>query len=178
MNLSNLDSSIKFISINIALITISDTRKIDDDKSGTLLKKRIKEFGHNVSHRIIIKDDVEKIKNTLIDFANNNKIDCIITTGGTGLTGRDSTPEAIKDICQKEISGFGELFRQISYKKIGTSTIQSRALGSIINNTYTFSLPGSPGACKDAWDEILKYQLDIRHKPCNFIEIMPRLKEK
>ena len=105
MNLSNLDSSIKFISINIALITISDTRKIDDDKSGTLLEKRIKEFGHNVSHRIIIKDDVEKIKNTLIDFANNNKIDCIITTGGTGLTGRDSTPEAIKDICQKEISG-------------------------------------------------------------------------
>jgi|TARA_B110000116_G_C16684788_1_gene512399 molybdenum cofactor biosynthesis protein B len=178
MNSSNLDFSIKFISINIALITISDTRNINDDKSGDLLKERINKFGHNVTNKVIIKDDIEKIKSTLINFANDKLIDVIITTGGTGLTGRDSTPEAVEEICQKKISGFGELFRQLSYKKIGTSTIQSRALGAIINNTFIFCLPGSPGACKDAWDDILQFQLDIRHLPCNFIEILPRLNER
>ena len=178
MSSSNINPSIKFISINIGLITISDTRNMDDDKSGNFLKERINKFGHKVTNKIIIKDDIEKIKSTLISFANDKSIDVIITTGGTGLTGRDSTPEAVEEICQKKISGFGELFRQISYKKIGTSTIQSRALGAIINNTYTFCLPGSPGACKDAWDNILQFQLDIRHLPCNFIEILPRLNEK
>ena len=178
MSSSNINPSIKFLSINIGLITISDTRNMDDDKSGNFLKERINKFGHKVTNKIIIKDDIEKIKSTLISFANDKSIDVIITTGGTGLTGRDSTPEAVEEICQKKISGFGELFRQISYKKIGTSTIQSRALGAIINNTYTFCLPGSPGACKDAWDNILQFQLDIRHLPCNFIEILPRLNEK
>ena len=176
--MSTIDNSIKFVSINIALITISDSRKEADDKSGKILNERITNFGHQVVKKIIIKDEIELIKQTLIEFSKDNKIDAIITTGGTGLTGRDSTPEAVSELANKIIEGFGELFRQISYKKIGTSTIQSRAIAAIINDTYIFSLPGSPSACKDGWDEILRLQLDIRHKPCNFIEIMPRLKEK
>lgn len=176
--MTNIDNSIKFISINIGLITISDSRIEENDKSGNLLKKRIEKFGHKVLKKIIIPDDINKIKKIIIDLSQDPLIDAIITTGGTGLTGRDSTPEAILAISDKIIEGFGELFRQLSYKKIGTSTIQSRALAAIINHTYIFSLPGSPGACKDGWDDILQYQLDIRHKPCNFIEIMPRLKEK
>ena len=175
--MSSIDNSIKFASINIALITISDSRKEADDKSGKILNERITNFGHQVVKKIIIKDEIELIKKTLIEFSKDNKIDTIITTGGTGLTGRDSTPEAVSELANKIIEGFGELFRQVSYKKIGTSTIQSRAIAAVINNTYIFSLPGSPNACKDGWDEILKFQLDIRHKPCNFIEIMPRLKE-
>ena len=174
----NIDKSIKFIPINIALITISDSRIDEDDKSGNLLKERIKNLGHIISTKIIIPDDIEKIKKNLTILSLNPSIDAIITTGGTGLTGRDSTPEAILDLSNKIIDGFGELFRQLSYKKIGTSTIQSRAIAGVINYTYVFALPGSPGACKDGWDDILQYQLDIRHKPCNFIEIMPRLKEK
>jgi len=174
----NIDTSIEFIPINIGIVTISDTRNEGDDKSGYFLKERIKKFGHIISKKIIISDDIIKIKQTIQDLSNNPLIDAIITTGGTGLTGRDSTPEAIYSLSDKIIEGFGELFRQISFKKIGTSTIQSRAVAAIINNTYVFSLPGSPSACKDGWDEILQYQLDIRHKPCNFIEIMPRLKEK
>ena len=174
----HIDESIKFLSINIALITISDTRESSNDKSGNLLKQRIEEAGHNVFKKIIITDDVNKIHSSIKELSNNKLIDAIITTGGTGLTGRDSTPEVIIELSDKIIDGFGELFRQLSYKKIGTSTIQSRAIAAIINNTYVFSLPGSPGACKDGWDDILKYQLDIRHKPCNFIEIIPRLKEK
>ena len=176
--MGKIDSSIKFISINIGLITISDTRNEQNDDSGNILKERITNFGHIVYTKKIISDDIEKIKSTLNELSDNKSIDAIITTGGTGLTGRDSTPEAIVSLSSKIIDGFGELFRQISYDKIGTSTIQSRATAAIINNTYVFSLPGSPGACKDGWDRILKYQLDIRHKPCNFIEIMPRLKEK
>ena len=176
--MSTIDNSIKFVSINIALITISDSRKEDDDKSGNILNERITNFGHQVVKKIIIQDEIELIKQTLIEFSKDNKIDAIITTGGTGLTGRDSTPEAVSELANKIIEGFGELFRQISYKKIGTSTIQSRAIAAIINDTYIFSLPGSPSACKDGWDEILRLQLDIRHKPCNFIEIMPRLKER
>ena len=176
--MSNIDNSIKFIQINIGLITISDSRSEKNDKSGNILKKRIEDFGHRVVKKIIISDDIDKIKKNLTDLSKDPSIDVIITTGGTGLTGRDSTPEAIQDLSNKIIDGFGELFRQISYQKIGTSTIQSRAIAGVINYTYVFSLPGSPGACKDGWDDILQYQLDIRHKPCNFIEIMPRLKEK
>ena len=174
----NIDTSLEFVPINIYLITISDTRKEEDDKSGNLLKERIINFGHNVCKKIIIPDDIEVIKKTINDLSKDPLIDAIITTGGTGLTGRDSTPEAIIELSDKIIDGFGELFRQISFNKIGTSTIQSRAIAAVINHTYVFSLPGSPGACKDGWDDILQYQLDIRHKPCNFVEIMPRLKEK
>ena len=176
--MTNIDHSVKFVPINIALITISDSRIEENDKSGNLLKERIEKFGHNVLKKIIIPDDVEQIKKILTKLSKEPSVDVIITTGGTGLTGRDSTPEAILDLSDKIIDGFGELFRQLSYQKIGTSTIQSRAIAAVINYTYGFSLPGSPGACKDGWDEILQYQLDIRHKPCNFIEIMPRLKEK
>ena len=176
--MTTIDKSIKFIAINIGLITISDSRVEEDDKSGNLLKDRIEKFGHIVSKKIIISDDIVQIKKTIKKFSKDPKIDAIITTGGTGLTGRDSTPEAILELADKVIDGFGELFRQLSYKKIGTSTIQSRAIGAVINHTYIFSLPGSPSACKDGWDDILQYQLDIRHKPCNFIEIMPRLNEK
>ena len=171
--MKNIDKSINFISINIGLITISDSRNEHNDKSGILLKKRIEKIGHKIKEKIIIPDDILKIKKTIIRLSKDPSIDIIITTGGTGLTGRDSTPEAILELSDKIIDGFGELFRQISYKKIGTSTIQSRAIAAIINYTYVFSLPGSPSACKDGWDEILKYQLDIRHKPCNFIEIIP-----
>ena len=176
--MTSIQKKIKFVSVNIGLITISDTRSLKDDTSGELLNKRIKKLGHKVQNRIIIKDDFELIIKSIKKFSKNKLIDIIITTGGTGLTGRDSTPEAIQSIAQKIIEGFGELFRHISYQKIGTSTIQSRALGAIINNTYVFCLPGSKSACKDAWDQILKYQLDIRHQPCNFIEILPRLSEK
>jgi molybdenum cofactor biosynthesis protein B len=174
----NIDQSIEFVQINIGLITISDSRIEENDKSGNILKERVENFGHKVLKKKIITDDVEKIKKIVTELSQDPLIDVIITTGGTGLTGRDSTPEAILDLSDKVIDGFGELFRQLSYEKIGTSTIQSRAIAAIVNHTYVFALPGSPGACKDGWDDILQYQLDIRHKPCNFIEIMPRLKEK
>ena len=173
-----IDTSLNFVPINIVVITISDSRTKDNDTSGNTLEKRILEAGHNLFQRIIIPDDLKQIRETLTNISKNEKIDCIITTGGTGLTGRDTTPEAIKEIANKYIDGFGELFRQISFNKIGTSSIQSRAVAALINKTYVFCLPGSTGACKDGWDEILKYQLDIRHKPCNFVEIMPRLNEK
>ena len=173
-----IDLNTNFKAINIAVVTISDTRIKENDTSGDILEKRIKKLGHVLEKRIIIKDDKNKIKDILKELSNQNNVDCIITTGGTGLTGRDSTTEAVIEIANKIIEGFGELFRQISYKKIGTSSIQSRALAALVNSTYVFCLPGSTSACKDGWDEILKYQLDIRHKPCNFIEIMPRLNEK
>tara|TARA_B110000116_G_scaffold251801_1_gene247167 strand:+ start:1478 stop:2008 length:531 start_codon:yes stop_codon:yes gene_type:complete len=173
-----INKSIKFVPINIGIITISDSRTEEDDKSGNLLKERIDNFGHKVLKKIIISDDFKGIKKNITQLAQDPLIDVIITTGGTGLTGRDSTPEAILELSDKIIDGFGELFRQLSYKKIGTSTIQSRAIAAVINYTYIFSLPGSPGACKDGWDDILQYQLDIRHQPCNFVEIMTRLKEK
>ena len=174
----SIDASIEFFPINIAIVTISDTRDLNNDDSGNILEKRIKTLGHKVLIRKIIKDEINLIKNIFIELSANKEIDCIITTGGTGLTGRDSTPEAVTEIADKIIDGFGELFRQVSYKKIGTSTIQSRAIGALIKNTYVFCLPGSTGACKDGWDKILKFQLDVRYKPCNFIEIMPRLNEK
>ena len=173
-----IDTSLEFVAINIAVITISDSRTTENDTSGDTLEKRINEAGHYMIKRTIIPDDVSQIKETLEFMSKQEEVDCIITTGGTGLTGRDTTPEAVKEIASKHIDGFGELFRQVSFNKIGTSAIQSRALAALINSTYVFCLPGSTGACKDGWDEILKYQLDIRHKPCNFVEIMPRLNEK
>ena len=173
-----IDTSLEFVAINIAVITISDSRTTENDTSGDTIEKRINEAGHHMIKRTIIPDDVSQIKETLEFMSKQEEVDCIITTGGTGLTGRDTTPEAVKEIASKHIDGFGELFRQVSFNKIGTSAIQSRAVAALINSTYVFCLPGSTGACKDGWDEILKYQLDIRHKPCNFVEIMPRLNEK
>ena len=173
-----IDTSLDFVPINIAIITISDSRTKENDTSGDTLEKRITDAGHIMIKRTIIPDDVSQIKDTLDTMSKEEDIDCIITTGGTGLTGRDTTPEAVKAIASKHIDGFGELFRQVSFEKIGTSAIQSRAVAALINSTYVFCLPGSTGACKDGWDEILQYQLDIRHKPCNFVEIMPRLNEK
>ncbi len=164
--------------VNIALLTVTDTRTIDTDKSGAILVKKIKEQNHKLVERKIVKDEKDKIKEILLDWVKKENLDVIITTGGTGLTGRDITPEAIKEIAHKEIPGFGELFRELSYKTIGTSAMQSRACAVLANGKYIFALPGSSGGVTDAWDEILKYQLDINHKPCNFVELFPRLKEK
>ena len=168
----------KFLPVSIALLTVSDTRVIENDKSGNLLVNKIKHSGHILFDRKIVKDEILDIQKASKKWIKNSNVEVIISTGGTGLTGRDVSPEAFRLLFDKEIEGFGELFRFLSFKKIGTSTIQSRAIAAIINNTYVFSLPGSPSACKDGWDNILKYQLDIRHKPCNFVEIMPRLKEE
>lgn len=167
----------EFIPVGIAVLTVSDTRRPDDDKSGSTLVKRIEEAGHRLAHRAIVTDDVEEIRSMVTKWSNDESVDVIITTGGTGFTGRDVTPEAVEPLFEKKMDGFSEVFHRISYDKIGTSTIQSRATGGVINATYVFVLPGSPGACKDAWDGILKAQLDYRHMPCNFIEIMPRLDE-
>jgi|TARA_B100001540_G_scaffold236371_1_gene210745 molybdenum cofactor biosynthesis protein B len=164
--------------INIALLTVTDTRTIDNDKSGGILVNKIKEADHNLIDRKICKDNKDDIVVILKDWLNNKKIDVIITTGGTGLTGRDITPEALDEIADKHIPGFGEMFRYISIKSVGTSSIQSRACAVLSNGKYVFALPGSSGGVTDAWDEILKYQLDINHKPCNFVELFPRLKEK
>ena len=164
--------------VNIALLTVTDTRTIDTDKSGAILVKKIKEQNHNLIARKIVRDEKDEIKKILSNWLKSNKLDVIITTGGTGLTGRDITPEAIREIADKEIPGFGELFRQLSYKTIGTATMQSRACAVLANGKYIFALPGSSGAVTDAWDMILKYQLDINHKPCNFAQLFPRLKEK
>ena len=164
--------------VNIALLTVTDTRTIDNDKSGGILVKKIKEQNHNLIDRKIVKDEKTKIKEILSKWIKKDDLDVIITTGGTGLTGRDITPEAIKEICDKEIPGFGELFRELSYKTVGTSAMQSRACAVLANGKYIFALPGSSGGVTDAWDGILKYHLDINHKPCNFVELFPRLKEK
>ena len=172
-----IDQSRAFVPINIAILTVSDTRTLESDKSGDLLKARIEAHGHRVVARSIVKDEIEVIQTEVKQWIESSNIDVVISTGGTGLTGRDVTPEAFKDIFEKEIEGFGELFRWLSFKKIGTSTIQSRAVAGVAGGTYIFALPGSTGACKDAWDEILQYQLDIRFRPCNFVEIMPRLRE-
>jgi len=164
--------------VNIALLTVTDTRTMDNDKSGAILVKKIKEQNHNLIDRKIVKDEKEKIKNILLEWLKKDNLDVIITTGGTGLTGRDITPEAISEIKDKEIPGFGELFRELSYKMIGTSAMQSRACAVLAKGKYIFALPGSSGGVTDAWEGILKYQLDINHKPCNFVELFPRLKEK
>ena len=164
--------------VNIALLTVTDTRTIDTDKSGAILVKKIKEQNHKLIERKIVKDKKDKIKEILSEWIKKENLDVIITTGGTGLTGRDITPETLKEIAHKEIPGFGELFRELSYKTIGTSAMQSRACAVLANGKYIFALPGSSGGVTDAWDGILKYQLDINHKPCNFVELFPRLNEK
>ena len=164
--------------VNIALLTVTDTRTLENDKSGSILINKIEEAKHKLIDRKICKDNKEDIITILKDWINKKNIDVIITTGGTGLTGRDITPEAIDEIADKHISGFGEVFRTISLKTVGTSAIQSRACAVLANGKYIFALPGSSGGVTDAWDGILKYQLDINHKPCNFVELFPRLKEK
>ena len=175
--MNRIDESRPFIPIRIAVLTVSDSRSLDDDKSGSTLATRVEKAGHVIAARDIVTDDMELIAGKVKDWAEDPEIDAIITTGGTGFTGRDVTPEAVTPLFDKQMDGFSEVFHRISYNKIGTSTIQSRATGGVIDATYVFVLPGSPGACKDAWDGILKAQLDYRHMPCNFIEIMPRLDE-
>ena len=172
-----VDKSIPFKAVNIAILTVSDSRRLEDDKSGDLLVGRVAKDGHHLVDRSIVTDDFGAITAVVSKWVNTDTIDVVIANGGTGLTGRDGTPEAFRSVFEKEIEGFGELFRYISFQKIGTSTIQSRAVAGVAGGTYLFSLPGSPSACRDAWDEILRYQLDIRHRPCNFVEIMPRLSE-
>ena len=164
--------------VNIALLTVTDTRTFDNDKSGAILVDKIKEANHSLLDRKICKDNKDEIVLILKEWLKNEKIDVIITTGGTGLTGRDITPEALEEIAEKNIPGFGEVFRNISLKTVGTSSIQSRACAVLSNGKYVFALPGSSGGVKDAWEGILKHQLDINHKPCNFVELFPRLKEK
>ncbi|MEP6868096.1 MAG: molybdenum cofactor biosynthesis protein B [Novosphingobium sp.] len=172
-----VDLERQFKPINIALLTVSDTRGPEDDTSGDILAARITGAGHHLIARAIEKDDPARIVSRFNNWLDDRRIDCIITTGGTGLTGRDVTPEAMTRIMDKEIPGFGELFRWLSYKTIGTSTIQSRAMGVIARGRYIFALPGSNGAVKDGWDGILAEQLDSRNRPCNFVELMPRLNE-
>lgn len=167
----------EFLVVNIAVLTVSDTRTPDDDRSGDILVGRLEEAGHKLAARDIVKDEIPHISAKFREWADDDAIDVIIATGGTGVTGRDVTPEALAAVRDKDIPGFGELFRMISYEKIKTSTMQSRACAGVVGGTYVFALPGSPGACKDAWDEILVHQLDIRTRPCNFVEMIPRLKE-
>lgn len=172
-----IDTSLPFQSLRIAILTISDTRSLSEDRSGDLLVKRLTADGHNLAVRDLVRDDADVIASKLQEWIGDASIDIIITTGGTGLTGRDITPEAFARVIEKDIPGFGELFRMLSYESIGTSTVQSRALAGVARGTYLFGLPGSTGACKDGWDKILHFQLDIRHKPCNFAELIPRLRE-
>ena len=164
--------------VHIALLTVTDTRTFDNDKSGAILVDKIKEANHTLLDRKICKDNKDEIVLLLKEWLKNEKIDVIITTGGTGLTGRDITPEALEEIADKHIPGFGEVFRTLSLKSVGTSSIQSRACAVLSNGKYIFALPGSSGGVTDAWEGILKHQLDINHKPCNFVELFPRLKEK
>ncbi|WP_347864126.1 MULTISPECIES: molybdenum cofactor biosynthesis protein B [Planktomarina] len=167
----------EFVAVRIAVLTLSDSRSLSDDKSGDTLVARLQAAGHILADRDILPDDREAIAEKLRQWSRDPSIDVVLTTGGTGLTGRDVSVEAHRDVYEKEIDAFSTLFTFVSMQKIGTSAVQSRATGGVANGTYMFALPGSPGACKDAWDEILVKQLDIRHKPCNFVEIMPRLDE-
>lgn len=175
--MAGIDETRDFIPIRIAILTMSDTRTASEDKSGDVLAERVKAAGHAVADRAIVKDDKAAIRAKVEGWIADPEIDCVITTGGTGFTGRDVTPEAVKPLFEKEIEGFAILFHMLSYQKVATSTIQSRACAGVARGTYIFCLPGSPGACKDAWDGILKFQLDMRHRPCNLVEIMPRLEE-
>ena len=175
--MSKIDESRPFLAVNIAVMTVSDTRTLDEDRSGDTLVQRVAGSGHTVAARTIVKDEVPAIKAQLDEWIADDGIDVVISTGGTGVTGRDVTPEAFEAVFEKKIEGFGELFRWVSFQKIATSTIQSRAVGGVAGGTYLFALPGSPGACKDGWDEILQFQLDNRYRPCNFVELMPRLQE-
>lgn len=175
--MSGINEEIEFIPIRIAVLTVSDTRDLQGDKSGQTLADRITAAGHILAERKILPDERSEIAQQLTAWCDNSEIDVVLSTGGTGLTGRDVTVEAHRDVYEKEIDAFGTVFTIVSMQKIGTSAVQSRATGGVRNGTYLFALPGSPGACKDAWDEILVKQLDFRHKPCNFVEILPRLDE-
>lgn len=172
-----IDKSLPFKPVRIAVLTVSDTRTEADDRSGQMLVDRLTADGHVLADRAIVADDADTIAAKLRQWIDDPGVDCVISTGGTGVTGRDVTPEAFARVCEKEIPGFGEYFRWISAAKIGTSTIQSRATAGVAKGTYLFALPGSTGACRDGWDEILRDQLDFRHRPCNFVELMPRLRE-
>src|SRR5262245_14280858 len=171
------DQAREFVPLNIAVLTVSDTRSLDDDKSGATLAERLTTAGHRLAVRNIVPDDVERIRSEVRIWIADPNIDVIITTGGTGFTGRDVTPEALEPLFEKRMDGFATLFLMVSHAKIGTSAIQTRATAGVAGATYVFCLPGSPGACKDAWDEILVHQLDYPYRPCNFVEIMPRLDE-
>ena len=173
-----IDEGMAFVPVRIAVMTVSDTRTRENDTSGDTLARRITDAGHELADRVIVKDDIPTIRAQLQQWIDDAAIDAVITTGGTGLTGRDVTVEAMKPLFEKEIDGFSAVFHRISFEKIGTSTLQSRACAGVAKGTYLFAMPGSTGAVKDGWDGILKSQLDIRHKPCNFVEIMPRLLEK
>ena len=172
-----MSSGIAFVPLSIAVLTISDTRTPEDDRSGNTLVERISQAGHDLAARAIVPDDVEAIRAQVSGWIADPQVDVVITTGGTGFTGRDVTPEAVEPLFEKRMEGFSTVFHMVSFGKIGTSTLQSRATAGVANSTYVFCLPGSPGACRDGWDEILVHQLDIRHKPCNFVEILPRLDE-
>jgi molybdenum cofactor biosynthesis protein B len=175
--MSRIDDSKDFIPIRIAVLTVSDTRDLAQDRSGDVLVSRLLEAGHELADRRILPDERDQIADQLRAWCKDSGVDVVLSTGGTGLTGRDVTVEAHRDVYEKEIDAFGTVFTIISMNKIGTSAVQSRATGGVANGTYLFALPGSPGACKDAWDEILAKQLDFRHRPCNFVEILPRLDE-
>ncbi len=175
--MAKLDPTRSFIPVRIAILTVSDTRTLAEDKSGDLLTARIREAGHILAAREIVTDEIEEIRAIVRQWIGDPRVDVVIATGGTGFTGRDVTPEAVEALFEKRMEGFSAIFHRISYEKIGTSTIQSRATAGVANATLVFALPGSPGACRDAWDGILKQQLDYRHTPCNFVEIMPRLDE-
>ena len=175
--MSRIDESREFIPVGIAILTVSDTRSLAEDRSGDVLVGRLEEAGHRLVDRRIVRDERAEIAAQLRAWSERADVDVVISTGGTGLTGRDVTVEAHRDVYEKEIDAFGTVFTHVSIAKIGTSAVQSRACGGVANGTYMFALPGSSGACKDGWDEILKWQLDYRHRPCNFVEIMPRLEE-
>ena len=175
--MSGIDETREFVAVRIAVLTVSDTRRAGDDRSGDTLVERLTGAGHVLAARGIVRDNREVISRQLKAWVADPAIDVILTTGGTGLTGRDVTVEAHRDVYEKEIEAFGTVFTMVSMGKIGTSAVQSRACGGVAGGTYLFALPGSPGGCRDAWDEILKWQLDYRHRPCNFVEIMPRLEE-
>jgi molybdopterin adenylyltransferase len=175
--MAKIDHSRPFIALRIAVLTVSDTRREEDDKSGGSLARMITEAGHEVAGKAIVKDEMTAIRARIEAWIADPTVDVVITTGGTGFTGRDVTPEAVRPLFDKEIDGFSTVFHMLSFEKVGTSTIQSRACGGLAKGTYIFCLPGSPGACADGWNGILKWQLDNRHRPCNFVEIMPRLRE-
>ena len=175
--MSRIDETQPFLPVNIGILTVSDTRGLADDKSGQTLIDLVTKDGHRLAARAIVRDEIGAIVSQLKAWIADPSIDVVISTGGTGVTGRDVTPEAFKQVYEKEIEGFGELFRWLSYEKIKTSTIQSRATGGVAGGTYLFALPGSPGACRDGWEGILRAQLDNRHRPCNLVELMPRLQE-
>ena len=175
--MAGLDQNRQFVPLKFAVLTVSDTRELADDKSGATLSERIKEAGHVVADRSIVPDDVETIRARVQEWIASPAIDVVVTTGGTGFTGRDVTPEAVEPLFQKRMDGFSTAFHMVSHAKIGSSTIQSRATAGVAGSTFIFCLPGSPGACRDAWDEILVHQLDYRFRPCNFVELMPRLDE-